>query len=592
MSAYSEVIDDAVSKLFLHVDKLDSSRLFWEGELGGHHGHFGSAKRCIVAESWSGTVGCYFPGAASNNVSIAGLSNSTTYDFTVTYSDDTTDTGTEDSDGSGNLVLGNTQPEFDGVWVKTIDVYTDGGAPSVNTVALLEFSGLSVGDTSFTESHAALTVTINATGATANDPVCHEVTGQVYWASGVADNAWTVSGLSNSTAYDYTVTYMDDSTATGEETTDGSGNLVLGGAQSNFDDKYVKSIDVYTDGGAPSVDTVAYADFTNTTDFTPGMTSAYTDAYSKDWTPARSASGFVMDIINRNCLQGAGSHYVVVPNRSDLDFADEDAVLAAVFANAEAGGTDALVAKKAGSATGNPGLVLAKSAADAAHAKCSDGATSAEDVYGTLTLYQRYCLGLERDASADEVEVSIDTTGSGSPGTADVASTTNALDLTIMSYSGGGSGASGFLEGACVAKPAGTNLTAGQWSNIQSALERFIPSATDSTATVPAEGEVGAVTSITIQSKDIFGNNLTVGGCTVVVSVTGANTATPTVTDVGDGTYTCSYTPTSGGTDSVAITLDGTAISGSPYTSEVANIGGTCHTAFTFAPNPISILRI
>src|SRR5690606_8314682 len=41
------------------------------------------------------------------------------------------------------------------------------------------------------------------------------------------------------------------------------------------------------------------------------------------------------------------------------------------------------------------------------------------------------------------------------------------------------------------------------------------------------------------------------------------------ITDNGDGTYTVSYTPTVAGSDEIAITLDGVAISGSPYTSSV-----------------------
>ena len=57
----------------------------------------------------------------------------------------------------------------------------------------------------------------------------------------------------------------------------------------------------------------------------------------------------------------------------------------------------------------------------------------------------------------------------------------------------------------------------------------------------------------------------------MVVTVTGSNSATPVVTDVGNGTYTASYTPTSSGSDNVVITLDaGGAISGSPFTSTVA----------------------
>lgn len=96
-------------------------------------------------------------------------------------------------------------------------------------------------------------------------------------------------------------------------------------------------------------------------------------------------------------------------------------------------------------------------------------------------------------------------------------------------------------------------------------------SAADTTATVP-DGETDEPTNITVQVKDQYGNNWTTGGDTVVVTVSGANSATPTVTDNSDGTYSTSYTPTNGGADSVAITLNGDAISGSPYTSNVTAV--------------------
>ncbi|HEV2179948.1 MAG TPA: invasin domain 3-containing protein, partial [Gemmatimonadaceae bacterium] len=83
--------------------------------------------------------------------------------------------------------------------------------------------------------------------------------------------------------------------------------------------------------------------------------------------------------------------------------------------------------------------------------------------------------------------------------------------------------------------------------------------AAHTTATVPA-GSAGSLTTIPVQAKDANGNNLTSGGATVAGSVTGANTATASVTDNGNGTYTLTYTPSVGGTDAVAITLGGTAI--------------------------------
>jgi len=91
----------------------------------------------------------------------------------------------------------------------------------------------------------------------------------------------------------------------------------------------------------------------------------------------------------------------------------------------------------------------------------------------------------------------------------------------------------------------------------------------DSTATVPAFGMAGVATDIVVQARDALGDPVTSGGDTVVVVVGGFNVATPVVTDVGDGTYTCSYTPNWAGPDTVAITLNGTSISGSAYATTV-----------------------
>jgi adhesin/invasin len=91
-----------------------------------------------------------------------------------------------------------------------------------------------------------------------------------------------------------------------------------------------------------------------------------------------------------------------------------------------------------------------------------------------------------------------------------------------------------------------------------------------STATVP-DGIAGALTSIVVQARDAYGNPMSAGGETVAVTVSGTNNAGAlTVTDQGDGTYTAGYTPTVAGADNVDITMNGTAISGSPFTSAVA----------------------
>jgi hypothetical protein len=88
-----------------------------------------------------------------------------------------------------------------------------------------------------------------------------------------------------------------------------------------------------------------------------------------------------------------------------------------------------------------------------------------------------------------------------------------------------------------------------------------------STGNVP-NGTPGVATVITVQAKDQFGNNVTVGGENVVVTVSGSNTAGPiTATDNGDGTYSASYTPANSGPDQVDITMNGTPISGSRSTA-------------------------
>jgi hypothetical protein len=100
------------------------------------------------------------------------------------------------------------------------------------------------------------------------------------------------------------------------------------------------------------------------------------------------------------------------------------------------------------------------------------------------------------------------------------------------------------------------------------------PTAGTTTATVPA-GTAGQITVIAIISRDQHGNLVSSGGATVAATVTGANSATATVTDNGDGTYTARYTPTASGTDQIAITLNGTPVGGSPYSSVVSPAAAT-----------------
>jgi alpha-tubulin suppressor-like RCC1 family protein len=127
------------------------------------------------------------------------------------------------------------------------------------------------------------------------------------------------------------------------------------------------------------------------------------------------------------------------------------------------------------------------------------------------------------------------------------------------------------LTSATTAGTARVTGTVNGVSITDDAAVEFTPGPADpsrTTADVP-DGTAGNPTVITVTTRDANGNPLTAGGDAVVVSVTGSNTATPGVTDNGDGTYTAQYTPTVPGNDLVAITLNGTAISGSPYTSTV-----------------------
>ncbi|MFO8173973.1 MAG: filamin/ABP280 repeat domain-containing protein [Longimicrobiales bacterium] len=107
----------------------------------------------------------------------------------------------------------------------------------------------------------------------------------------------------------------------------------------------------------------------------------------------------------------------------------------------------------------------------------------------------------------------------------------------------------------------------------------------NSTATVP-DGTAGIATGILVQARDAQGNLLDTGGENVQVSVSGANTvATFAAVDNGDGTYSARYTPVNAGTDRVAITMNGTAISGSPFTSSVSPGNASPSSSTAIVPN-------
>ena len=95
--------------------------------------------------------------------------------------------------------------------------------------------------------------------------------------------------------------------------------------------------------------------------------------------------------------------------------------------------------------------------------------------------------------------------------------------------------------------------------------------AQQSTATVPA-GVAGSATTITVTVKDSGGGLVTgaAGGLAATIGGTNTGIVPGAISEQGSGLYTFSYVPTTAGTDSIAITLDGSAISGSPYSSVVS----------------------
>lgn len=132
----------------------------------GHHAQFGSGAGAdandplyltTASEAWY----VYFPGTSGNSATIT-LTAATTYDYTITYSDDTTDTDEQISDGSGVLTFGGTDAKFAGLKVKRILIVPDGGGA---TVADIDFTQRALWDTARASLTAVTgqTVTINRT---------------------------------------------------------------------------------------------------------------------------------------------------------------------------------------------------------------------------------------------------------------------------------------------------------------------------------------------------------------------------------------------------------------------------------------------
>src|SRR5260221_232463 len=103
-------------------------------------------------------------------------------------------------------------------------------------------------------------------------------------------------------------------------------------------------------------------------------------------------------------------------------------------------------------------------------------------------------------------------------------------------------------SGVFVATLGGSAVKSGTASQTQSTVT-YTPGAADATqstltptsASITANGSSTQV--LTVQAKDVNGNNLTSGGATVTITKQSGTGTIGSVTDVGNGTYTATVTP-------------------------------------------------
>lgn len=150
-----------------HAGGLPGSSLTSDGKLrdfirNTHHATFIDSTNPLPLAPELGKWFVHFPGTSGNSATIT-LSDSTVYDYTITYSDGTTDTDTQTSTGAGLLTFGGTDAKFAGLKVRRIVITADGGGA---TIADIDFSQRSLWNetrTSLTAVTGGQTVTINRT---------------------------------------------------------------------------------------------------------------------------------------------------------------------------------------------------------------------------------------------------------------------------------------------------------------------------------------------------------------------------------------------------------------------------------------------
>jgi len=137
---------------------------------------------------------------------------------------------------------------------------------------------------------------------------------------------------------------------------------------------------------------------------------------------------------------------------------------------------------------------------------------------------------------------------------------------------------SGTLNTSAITNTADVTFIAGVADAAQSII-------TASPASVLADG--AAASTITIQTKDAQGNNLTTGGETIVLAQNGSSTLSG-VTDVGDGTYTATATNFSAETVTISGTLNGTSITDVGSITFTPGTATTAQTTITVSPSTVT----
>ncbi len=279
-----------------------------------------------------------------------------------------------------------------------------------------------------------------------NDPLHKPHSGYIYF-PGTASNNCTIAGLANTTIYDYTVTYKDESTVDGTETSDGSGNLVLGETQTNFDDVDVKDVTVVPDGGGAEVAGIAGSAFTD-------PFASATGRQALTWTINRASSGLLMTVVDRPMFLYTTDDYHEIPDDAGLDFAaDESFTLMVVARRASTPGDHFgwYVGKAKSNFPGSDAGYLIQQEEDAGiRVRVNDGTVGAVDQTSTPAVFVLFSVGVVRNVTDDDVEGFTDGVGTGSPDP-DPTTVTIANANVMRIGASGDDPVNGFYEGQIMA---------------------------------------------------------------------------------------------------------------------------------------------